>query len=68
MTTRTVTINTVMVGESFGCVGVVRDARTGRTLAKTKRVYPYQMTTYAVEGAEMLAFARGWTVVHGGES
>lgn len=58
----TVKIETRAVGQAFGCVGVVCDARTGRELATTERVYPYGNRAAAYEGAETLAAERGWTV------
>ena len=57
----TVTIETKNVGKSFATVGVIRSARTGRVLAKTAEK-PYGFDRAAIEAAESLASARGWTV------
>lgn len=57
-----VTISTRPVGQSFGCVGVIRSWRTGRVLAETD-VAPHGYDSVAAQRAERLATERGYTVV-----
>lgn len=58
---RTGNIQVREVGQAFGCVGVVRDAESGRKLAQT-RVYPHGFNGNASAGAERIALSKGWTV------
>jgi hypothetical protein len=60
---KTVRIETCNVGQNFGTVGVVRDARTGRKLAVTDDTYPLGFTAAACAAAEALAERKGWTVL-----
>ena len=62
---RKVRCTTRSQGIHFATVGVVKDARTGRTLAETG-VKPYQSSA-AIIAAEALAEARGWQIVTGDE-
>lgn len=64
---RTVTVDTVEVGQAFGCCAVIRDARSGRKIAKT-RTRPYGCDAAAMADAEAFATARGWRVDPGGAS
>lgn len=57
-----VRVEALDVCESFGCVGVIRSARTGRVLRVTERVYPFGFRAQAVEGATLLARDRGYVV------
>ena len=63
-----VTIKTRTVGQSFGTVGVLCDARTGRKVAVTETVRPYGFTAAAVADAEELAARLGHGVAEGGAS
>lgn len=58
---RRVTIETRMVGQNFGCCGVVRDARSRQKLVET-RVYPYGHNHAAFESAESICDSKGWRV------
>lgn len=59
---RTVVIDTATVGQFFGTVGVVKDARTGRKVAEAKYVRPYGFVSAALDDARTLAEDRGWTI------
>lgn len=65
MVIKRVTIGIEIVGQAFGCAGVIYDARTGRRLASTERTYPYGDRSAARSGAEALAESKGWTIVDG---
>ncbi len=56
-----VTIDTRTAGQFFGTYGIVRSARTGRTLAST-RVYPYGFIASAAKGAAEIAAERGYVI------
>lgn len=58
---RAVRIEVRDVGQAFACVGVIRDARSGKRLAET-REYPYGQRGNAHDGAELIAANKGWTV------
>jgi hypothetical protein len=57
-----VVIKTATVGQNFGTVGLVCDARSGRKLAETADTYPLGFVTAARAGAEALAKKNGWTL------
>jgi len=59
-----VTVSVRPVGQSFGCVGIVRDARSGRRLGVT-RLYPYGFDGPAHAGAVAIAESKGWRVAGG---
>lgn len=60
---RRVKVETRTVGQSFGVVGVVRDARTRRKLVETDEVRPYGHNHSAARDAERLAEERGWEIL-----
>jgi hypothetical protein len=62
MAGKRVTVESRSVGQSFACVGVVRDATTGRKLAECEDVRPYGYDWSAQEDARALAERRGWAV------
>lgn len=59
---RLVRIETRTVGQSFGTVGIVRDAKTGEKLAESETVRPYGYTYSAARDADEIAQDRGWQV------
>lgn len=59
---RRVIVEARAVGVAFGCVGVVRDAKSRRKLAESDTVRPHGFAANAVTDAEQIAAARGWTV------
>lgn len=61
-TTRRVTVETMTVGQGFGCCGVLRDAKSRRRLVLTD-VVPFQFEEVARARARYLAAARGWIAV-----
>ena len=60
--TRIVTVTTRTAGQSFGTVGVVKDARTGRKIVECDTTRPYGFTAAALDDARALAARKGWTV------
>jgi hypothetical protein len=60
--TKIVTIHSATVGQNFGSVGIVRDAKTKKKLAEADDVRPYGFDSAALGDAEALAKKNGWTV------
>lgn len=58
----TVILDTRTVGQGFGTVGFVRDAKTRVKLIHAETIRPYGFTDAALLDAAEIAAAHGWTV------